>query len=117
MEKNNYTVIHKCPKRGSYVPIDVKKIPVCPDCKFKVLNLLPSPQKFIKYTLISHIIPPVILSLLLYTNQWQPWVWIFFTTPMHVAIYFANRYLIAQNSLNFYRNLIREATNWTSRKR
>lgn len=117
MKEDNQYVIHKCPKRGCHFPIDVKKTPVCPHCKFRVLNLYPSSHKLIKYIMFFPFFPLIIIVMFIITNYWQPLVWILITSPMYVAIFFANRYLIAQSSLNFFKCIFSEEANWAKRKR
>ena len=115
--KEDNQILHKCPKRGCHFPIDVKQTPVCPYCKFKVSNLYPHPSKLIRYTIFFPFFPLIIIIMFIITNYWQPWVWTLITAPMYVAVFFANRYLIAQNSLNWYRCVMQEQTNWVNRIR
>ena len=114
--KEDNQILHKCPKRGCHFPIDVKKTPVCPHCKFKVYNLLLNPHKLIRYIVFFSFLPLIIIIMFIITNYWQPLVWLLITAPMYVAIYFANRFLIAQNHLNFFRCLINQESNWVNRK-
>ena len=110
-------ILHRCPKRGCHFLIDVKKTPVCPHCKFKVYNLVIKSHKFMKIALISNFIPVVIMLTLMFTTQWESWVMLLLILPMHLGPFFAGRYLIAQNSLNWMRNLSMEEVNWIKRIR
>ena len=110
-------ILHKCPKRGSHFPIDTKQTPVCPHCKFKVSKLVIGPHRFMKYVMISHLIPFGILLTLIITTDVNPLVSLSFTLPLHLIPFFAGLYLIAQNSLNLLKSSINEQSNWINRKR
>ncbi len=117
MNTSKHIILHKCPKRGSHFPIDAKQNPVCPHCKFKVSNLVIKSHKFMKYALISNFIPLTILLTLMFTTQWESWVMLLLILPLHLIPFFAGRYLIAQNSLNWYRCLMQQEANWINRIR
>ena len=117
MKETKQVVFHKCPKRGSHFPIDTKQTPVCPHCKFRVSNLVIKSHKFMKIALISNFIPLVILLTLMFTSQWEPWVMLLLILPMHLGPFFAGRFLIAQNSLNWLNNLTMQEANWIKRIR
>ena len=109
-------VVHSCPVLGRQILIDTDVNKSCLSCKFKVSNLVIKSHRHMRIAHFSNCIPVIFLVGMILFTEIEAWIPLVMVAPMHVAILFAGRYLIAQNSLDWHRALAQESLNWNRRK-
>jgi len=110
-------VLHSCPKLGKGIIIDTHQTKSCLSCGFKVHKLAIKSHKHFKPLLICHFIPSaLIISLILFSDIDTMHI-LAMGLPLHLITYFAARWQIAQNSVDWHNAMAQESFNWNMRKR
>ena len=110
-------VLHSCPKLGKGIIIDTSKTKSCLSCGFQVHKLAIRTSKHTKVVMACHFIPVVIIILLTYLTDID-WLHILaIALPMNLTAFFAGRWMIAQNSVDWHNAMTQESFNWNMRKR
>ena len=115
MKIEEHVIIHKCPKLGHLIAVDVIHTPKCLSCGFAVHKLVIKSHPYLKYALASNFVPLVFVSMMLFYTDVTNWYILAMAIPMHVTTFFAGRWLIAENSVSFYKTSLHELRNWNAR--
>lgn len=115
MKMHNDVVPHMCPKLRRMIIVDTLQTRKCLSCGFAVHRLVIKSHPYLKYALASNFVPLVFMILMVYFSDVTNWYILAMTLPMHVATFFAGRFLIAENSVSFYKTSLQELQNWMSR--
>jgi hypothetical protein len=68
-----------------------------------------------KYAMAANFVPVIVVLSLVFFTDVTNWLILAMALPIHGIPFFAGRWLIAENSVSFYKTLLQELTNWNHR--
>lgn len=110
-------ILHSCPKLGRGIIIDTHHTKTCLSCGFQVHKLAIKSHKHSNYMMACHFLPVVLIVLLTIFTDIHSLHILAIALPMNLTVFFASRWQIAQNSVDWHNAMSQESFNWSMRKR